>query len=93
MNRNRLIATLTTATLLLAGATLARAETMDDMRFGDLMSAKMIDHDKDGMVSRAEFIDMMGKMWDARVRKMGVKNGKMTMTEFDEILKYMKAGA
>lgn len=91
--RNRLLLSLATATLLLGGATLARAETMDDMRFGDLMTTKMMDKDHDGMISRAEFLDMMGKMWDAKAKKMGVKGNKMTLAEFDEILKYMKAGS
>ena len=91
--RNRLLTTFATAALLLGGATLARAETMDDMRFGDLMSTKMMDTDKDGMISRAEFLDMMGKMWDAKAKKMGVKQNKMSIAEFDEVLKYMRAGA
>lgn len=81
------------AALLLAATPLARAETMDDMRFGDLMAPKMIDSNKDGMVSRAEFVDMMGKMFDAKAKKMGVKNGKMSMAEFNEVLMYLKAGS
>jgi Ca2+-binding EF-hand superfamily protein len=81
------------STLLAGATTAARAETMDDMRFGDLMTTKMMDKDKDGMVSRAEFLDMMGKMWDAKAKKMGAKNNRMTIAEFDEVLKYMRAGA
>ena len=80
------------ATSMLAATGVARAENMDDMRFGDLMAAKMMDKNKDGMISKAEFMDMMGKMWDAKAKKMGIKGGKMTISEFDEILKYMRAG-
>jgi Ca2+-binding EF-hand superfamily protein len=79
-----------TAMLTLTGA--ARAETMDDMRFGDLMTLKMMDKNKDGMISKAEFLEMMGKVWDAKAKKMGVKGDKMTPAEFDEIAKYLRAG-
>ena len=90
MNQRTLISL--AAALLLAGTAGARAETMDDMRFGDLMTPKMMDTNKDGMVSRAEFLDMMGRMWDAKAKKMKVKDGKMSMSEWDEIARYMKAG-
>ena len=93
MKTQSILTTIALAALLAAGTTAARAETMDDMRFGDLMTTKMMDKDKDGMVSRAEFIDMMGKMWDAKAKKMGVKHDKMSLAEFDEVLKYMRAGA
>ncbi len=91
MNIRRLTLLALTTTLL-ASAPLVRAETMDDMKFGDLMKPKMMDTNKDGMVSRHEFMDMMGKMWDAKAKKMKVKGGKMTMAEFDEVLQYLKAG-
>jgi len=92
MNKRNILTSIALSAMLLAGASAARAETMDDMRFGDLMAAKMMDSNKDGMISRAEFVDMMGKMWDAKAKKMGVKGGKMSIVEFDEVLKYMKAG-
>ena len=85
------LAALTTA--LLASVPLVRAETMDDMKFGDIMTPKMMDTNKDGMVSRQEFLDMMGKMWDAKAKKMNVKGGKMTMTEWNEVAMYLKAGS
>lgn len=70
----------------------AHAETMDDMRFGDIVTVKMMDMNKDGMVSRAEFLEMMGKVWDMKAKKMGVKGNRMTSAEFDEIAKYLRAG-
>ena len=92
MHKRTTLTSLAVAAFLIAGAAGARAETMDDMRFGDLMTSKMMDTNKDGMVSRAEFLDMMGKMWDAKAKKMNVKGGKMSMSEWDEIVRYMKAG-
>jgi hypothetical protein len=71
----------------------ARAETMDDMRFGDIATVKMMDKNKDGMVSKAEFLEMMGKLYDAKAKKMGSKGGVMSSVEFDEFVKYLRAGA
>jgi len=78
---------------LAVAAPLARAETMDDMRFGDIATVKMMDKNKDGMVSKAEFLEMMGKLYDAKAKKMGSKNGVMNSAEFDEFTKYLRAGA
>ena len=79
------------ATFTLA-APMARAETMDDMRFGDVATVKMMDKNKDSMVSKAEFLEMMGKLYDAKAKKMGSKGGVMTSIEFDEFAKYLRAG-
>ena len=92
MMKTRRLTLIALTTTLLAGTPLVRAETMDDMKFGDLMKPKMMDTNKDGMVSRQEFMDMMGKMWDSKAKKMKVKGGMMTMAEFDEVLQYLKAG-
>jgi Ca2+-binding EF-hand superfamily protein len=87
--------TLRIAALFIATVALfpvAHAETMDDMRFGDIVTVKMMDKNKDGMVSRAEFIEMMGKVWDMKAKKMGVKGDRMKAVEFDEVAKYLRAG-
>ena len=79
---------------VLSCATLsAQAETIEDMKFGDLMTLKMMDTNKDGMVSKAEFQDMMGKLWDAKAKKMGVKGGRMSTADLDQILQYLRAGS
>lgn len=81
------------STSLALAAPLARAETMEDMRFGDIATVKMMDKNKDGMVSKAEFLEMMGKLYDAKAKKMGSKGGVMNSIEFDEFAKYLRAGS
>ncbi len=58
----------------------------------EIMAMKMIDKNKDGMVSRKEYLDMMAMAWDMNARKMGVKGERMTPDQFREILMYLKAG-
>jgi hypothetical protein len=79
------------ASLALA-APIARAETMDDMRFGDIATMKMMDKNKDGMVTKAEFLEMMGKVYDMKAKQMKSKGGVMSSVEFDEFAKYLRAG-
>lgn len=60
--------------------------------FAEIMAMKMMDKNKDGMVSRKEFLDMMAMSWDMNAKKMGVKGDRMTQDQFQEILMYLKAG-
>jgi len=60
--------------------------------FAEIMSMKMMDKNKDGMVSKKEFMDMMSMAWDMNAKKMGVKGDNMTGDQFHEILMYLKAG-
>lgn len=92
MKQQTALRTLFISAALLAGAGAARADGLENMGFGDVMAMKMVDSNKDGMVSKAEFMDMMGKLYDAKAKQMKVKGGKMTSAEFDEVLKYMRAG-
>jgi len=60
--------------------------------FTEIMSMKMMDKNKDGMVSKKEFMDMMSMAWDMNAKKMGVKGDNMTADQFHDILMYLKAG-
>lgn len=60
--------------------------------FAEIMSMKMLDKNKDGMVSKQEFLDMMSMAWDMNAKKMGVKGAMMSTQQFNEILMYLKAG-
>jgi hypothetical protein len=62
--------------------------------FSEVMSMKMMDKNKDGMVSKKEFIDMMSMAWDMNAKKMGVaKSDMLTVQQFNEVLMYLKAGS
>ena len=60
--------------------------------FAEIMSMKMMDKNKDGMVSKKEFLDMMSMAWDMNAKKMNVKGDKMSEADFKEVLMYLKAG-
>lgn len=88
-------AALTFATLALTlGSAVTRAETNDDMSFSGMFKVDRIDRNKDKMVSRAEFLEQMGKVWDMKAKEMKVKDMKMmTPADFQQILMYLKAGS
>jgi hypothetical protein len=93
MNTRRLALVTATLALALAG-TAARAETNDDMSFSGMFKVDRIDRNKDKMVSRAEFLDQMGKVWDMKAKEMKVKDTKMmTPADFQQVLMYLKAGS
>ena len=60
--------------------------------FAEIMSMKMIDKNKDGMVSKKEYMDMMTMAWEMNAKKMGIKGDMMTDAQFKEVLMYLKAG-
>jgi hypothetical protein len=93
MQLKKIAATLAAATLLgAAGSALAAGMGAEYYPFADIMSMKMIDKNKDSMVSKKEFMDMMSMAWDMNAKKMGAKGGKMTSEQFSELLQYLKAG-
>ena len=81
------------ASTLISGTAFAQAPANAEFYpFAEIMAMKMIDKNKDGMVSRKEFLDMMAMTWDMNAKKMGVKGEAMTRDQFGEILMYLKAG-
>jgi Ca2+-binding EF-hand superfamily protein len=79
-------------TLLLATAP-ARAETEADMSFDGMVKMVRMDKNKDGRVSRKEFLDRMSTVWDMRARKATMKDGTMSAEDFEKmVLMYLKAG-
>jgi len=94
MQLKNIAATLGTAAVLLAaGTACAQAPANAEFYpFQEIMSMKMMDKNKDGMVSKKEYMDMMSMAWDMNAKKMGVKGDKMTDAQFKEILMYLKAG-
>ena len=92
MSTKRLIATLSAALALGTFGLAAHAETNDDMSFSGMFKMVKVDKNKDGMVSRAEFIEMMGKIYDMKAKEMKVKGDKMSQAEIQQIMMYLKAG-
>lgn len=92
MSTQRLIATLTTALALGAFAAVAHAETSDDNSFSGMFKMERLDKNKDGMVSKEEFMAMMGKVYDMKAKEMKAKGGKMSDADFKQVLMYLKAG-
>lgn len=94
MNLKQLTGTLVLATSVLgAGSAFAQAPANAEyFPFAEIMSMKMMDKNKDGMVSKKEFMDMMSMAWDMNAKKMAVKGDKMNSDQFKEILMYLKAG-
>jgi hypothetical protein len=93
MNIRRLAVTLATALALGLTATATMAETTADMSFDGMVATPRIDKNKDGMVSKKEFLDMMSAVWDEKAKKMSIKSDRMSAEDFRQILMYLKAGS
>ena len=57
-----------------------------------LFQMKMIDKDKNGMVSKTEFMAMMDKAWDMAAKKMAAKGSQLTEAQMREFLKMLYVG-
>ena len=92
MKTQRFVAALSAALLLSTVGTAARAEKDDDMSFSGMFKMDRIDKNKDGMVSKAEFLAMMSKVYDMKAKEMKVKGGMMNSADYQQVLMYLKAG-
>lgn len=68
----------------------AQEGTQDD--FMILFKMQMMDKNKDGMVSKKEFMAMMDKAYDMKAKAMGAKGGMMTEAQMREFLKSLYSG-
>ena len=84
------------ASTVLAAASFSLPSLAQDVKREDsvtyYLQTKMIDADKDGMVSKKEFMDAMGKSWDmhmAEAKKADPKmpRDKMTLQQYLEFSK------
>jgi hypothetical protein len=71
-----------TAFALCAFGTSANAQMPDDFSFSGMWKMDYIDKNKDGMVSKDEFLALMTKAWDMKAKEMKIKQDKMTAEEF-----------
>lgn len=70
------------STLLLASA--AHANTLPAARYAEMMQLEMMDTDKDGLVSREEFLAAAAKMFDMAAAHMKAKDAKLTSVQLRE---------
>jgi Ca2+-binding EF-hand superfamily protein len=70
----------------------AHAQTPNDASFSGMWKMDYIDKDKDGMVSKAEFLAMMTKAWEMKAKDMKVKQDKMTAEEFKKFRESFSPG-
>lgn len=75
------------ATALLGLAAPARAGEGDMQDPFMLFRMAMIDKNKDGMVSKQEFIAMMNKAYDMKTKAMGAKGGLLTEGQVNDLIK------
>lgn len=68
-----------TAAVLALGAGAANAQ---ELAIGDLFRMEMMDANKDGSVSRAEYLAQAGKAFDMMAKKAGVTGDRMTREQF-----------
>lgn len=73
------------ATFTLAGS-LAHAE--GDI-YSRLMMMKEMDANKDGMVSKEEFLERVGKLWDMKAAEMKAKGGMLTPAQLKDLQKVL----
>lgn len=83
---------LTLAGAAACAATPAFAETDADASFSGMIAMSRIDKNKDGMVSKKEFLDAMGKVWDMKAKQMKAKDGNFDKAQMEQILMYLRAG-
>jgi hypothetical protein len=79
-----------TAAVGLSGPARAAEGTQDDFML--LFKMTMMDKNKDGMVSKKEFMAMMDKAYDMKAKAMGAKGGMLTEAQMKEFLKSLFVG-
>ena len=78
-----------TAMALGAFGTAAHAQVPDDASFSGMWKMDYIDTNKDGMMSKAEFLATMGKVWDKKAKEMKLKDDKMTADEMKALERWL----
>ena len=92
MLSKKLTAVLVIATAVagLSGQARAIEATQDDFML--FFKMEMMDKNKDGMVSKQEFMAMMDKAYDMKAKAMGAKGGMITEAQMKEFLKSLYVG-
>lgn len=86
MNTAHLVRSAAVAIAVAATGTAAFAE--GDI-YSRLFEMKQMDRDKDGMVSKEEFLAMVAKLWDMHSLEIKIKGSKMTPEQIKELEKVL----
>jgi hypothetical protein len=70
---------------LVATSSFAASHAAGEMKAGDMMKMPMMDTNKDGMVSKEEFLAAMGKAFDMHAKSMGAKDGKIDAGQLEKL--------
>jgi len=92
MQTKQFIAILFTAAALGTSGIAAHAQMPNDFSFSGMWKMDYVDKDKDGMVSKAEFMALMTKAWEMKAKEMKVKNDMMTAEEFKKFKALFQPG-
>lgn len=74
------------AATVLMTVTVAHAE--GDI-YSRLMTMEELDANKDGMLSKQEYLDMANKIWDMKAEEVKAKGGMLTPAQFKELQKVL----
>ena len=91
MNAKTLSRGLIVAAAFVAINSMAASHT-GGMSGSDMMKHEMMDTNKDGMVSKEEYLAAMGKTFDMKAKEMKAKDGKMSNDEFRQFLRSIGGG-
>ena len=80
------------AAAFVAMNSMAASHATGEMKAADMMKAPMMDKNKDGMVSKAEFLEMAGKVYDMKAKEMKAQPVGMTMEQFKAFSKWLSRG-
>lgn len=86
MNTATLIRSVTVALAVTLGGAAAHAQ--GDI-YSRLFDMQQMDSNKDGMVSKDEFLAMVAKLWDMHTLEIKVKGKKMTPEQIKELEKVL----
>ena len=63
----------------------AMADTFPAAKISEMMAFKTMDKNKDGMVTKAEFLEMAGKTFDMYAKEVGAKGGKIDAAQLEKL--------
>jgi hypothetical protein len=93
MKSTRLLAIGLSTIALTLGGSIARADNVaDDASFTGMWRMDYIDANKDGMMSKTEFLTLMGKVWDMKAKEMKVQGDKMNAEEMKALGRWLSRG-